>query len=135
MITKQYSKDRDALRYIDNLLKETEFAEGEIRTPAYKYIYLIEGWESECIAEDITKKNGDWEDNDYIYELIENKHDQIFVEEFADKYDNFEVIRNEIIDGCQFGISVIVIRVPLGSKNTCRAHREESLLAKGYIGE
>ena len=118
MITKQYSKNRDVLRYIDNLLKETEFAEGEIRIPAYKYIYLIEGWESECIAEDVIKENGDWEDNDYIYELIENKHDQIFIEEFADRYGNFEVIRNEIIDGCQFGISVIVIRVPSGGKNT-----------------
>lgn len=118
MITKQYSKNCDALKYIDDLLKETEFAEGEIRTPAYKYIYLIEGWESECIAEDVIKENGDWEDNGYIYELVENKHNQIFVKEFANRYGNFEVIRNEIIDGCQFGISVIVIRVLLDSKNT-----------------
>ena len=113
---RQCYEDREILCHINELLEVTEFARGEIKTPFYRYIYLIEGWEAECIAEQIMKEDGDWDDDEYIYEMIRDKHDEVFEVEFVNRYRNFEVLRNEVVDGCQFGVSVIVIKVPINDR-------------------
>ncbi|MBL7074330.1 hypothetical protein ISS37_03710 [candidate division KSB1 bacterium] len=112
----QCYNEEGILNHINKLLDETKFARGEVRTPFYRYVYLIEGWEAECIAEQMIKENGDWDDDEYIYEMIGNKHDEVFEVEFVNKYGDFEVLRNEIVDGCQFGVSVIVVKVPISEK-------------------
>ena len=111
-IIKRLPDEKSVIKYINKLANETEFIRGEILPKKYRYVYLIEGLESICIEDVVYQENGDWEDMEYLNGIVRKKHFEILKTDFEEIYQNFDVIINEIRDALQYGLSVILIRLP-----------------------
>ena len=106
--------EAEVLSYIESLAQETWFASGEILVEDYKYLYLIEGWEGICLAEHVMDEV-DWDDDDYFRDLVGSLHERIIEEDFLSKYADAEVVLETIADGAAYGVSIIVVKVPVCS--------------------
>ncbi|MEK6809012.1 MAG: hypothetical protein AABY14_04965 [Nanoarchaeota archaeon] len=111
-IIKRLPDEKSVIKYINKLANETEFIRGEILPKKYRYVYLIEGLESICIEDVVYQENGDWDEMEYLNGIVRKKHFEILKTDFEEIYQNFDVIINEIRDALQYGLSVILIRLP-----------------------
>ena len=55
---------RSLEKFIDELSNLFEFGRGRLLIGKDTYEYLLEGWESECIADDVRKERKNWEKED-----------------------------------------------------------------------
>lgn len=102
---------RSITKFIDALADRFEFAKGGIYVGDHFYEYLIEGWESICIEKDVEREKGDWDDYDYLYALVDEKHNMVVQTDFLDRYKKVELIIDELRDGSQYGLSVILAKI------------------------
>ncbi len=109
------------LKYVDKLAQENEFAKGWAYAGDKAYKFLIEGWEDFCLEEVVKKEKGDWEDAEYLYGLVNDLHEEIVRTDFISKYPGAKVIRSDVIDGAQWGVSVIVARIKKKSRRAAHA--------------
>ena len=108
---KRFKNEESVIKYVNRLTKSTEYDKGMVSTKEHDYVYLIEGWEAICIEDDVIEENGDWQNSEYLSDLVLDKHRKIFQTDFQQAYKNFVVLIDDLRDGSQFGVSVIVVRL------------------------
>ncbi len=96
--------------FIDELSNVFEFARGRLLIGNDTYEYLLEGWESECIAESVVKIR-DWNNDEYLYGIVYDKHADLVKTDFLNRYKKVKIVIDDVREGSQFGISVVVAKI------------------------
>jgi hypothetical protein len=100
--------NRELLTAIEDLAADHDFAQGSLWFGNAEYKYLIETWFPDCIEGIVREENGDWEDDEYLYGVVQDMHEQLIKTEFEDK--GYEVLHSAITEAEGLGKSIVVTR-------------------------
>ena len=105
------SSEDEVLQYVQARLAETWYEHSAILVRSHVYTYLIEAWEAICLEEYVDEESGDWDDDEYLYDLTYYLHNCLVDTDFRTPFPSCEIVNSELVEGAQFGVSVIVGKI------------------------